>query len=120
MYVRKAKYSNVKTPVGDYVFDSKREAKRYSELLILQRAGAISGLELQPVYRFSINGKPVLIRSDGYPNGRQVRYVADFKYIDTRTGKVKWEDSKGMRTPEFILKKAFLQAISPEIDLVEI
>ena len=42
------KYRNKKTQVNMYVFDSIAESKRYKELALLQRAGEIQNLELQP------------------------------------------------------------------------
>ena len=42
------KYRNKKTQVDMYVFDSIAESKRYKELALLQRAGEIQNLELQP------------------------------------------------------------------------
>jgi len=42
---------------------------------------------------------------------RQRTYVADFRYVDLRlNGATVIEDRKGMRTPEFNLKKAILEA----------
>jgi len=49
-------------------FPSKREAKRYGELMLLQRAGEISDLQLQPAFPVQINGKPFCV------------YHADFAY----------------------------------------
>jgi hypothetical protein len=39
------KYHNIPCDVNGIHFDSKREAARYEELLLLQKSGAISGLE---------------------------------------------------------------------------
>ena len=41
------KYHNRKTIVNGHTFDSKKEANRYSELLLLERAGAIHDLRTQ-------------------------------------------------------------------------
>lgn len=55
------KYRNKKTQVDMYVFDSIAESKRYKELALLQRAGEIQNLELQPRFllqeSFKKNGK---------------------------------------------------------------
>ena len=48
---RASKYKSVKVTVDGIVFDSKREAKRYGELKIMQQAGLIELLETQPVYK---------------------------------------------------------------------
>ena len=55
------KYRNKKTQIGMYVFDSISESKRYKELALLEQAGQIKGLELQPKFLlqegFKKNGK---------------------------------------------------------------
>lgn len=55
------KYRNKKTQVDMYVFDSIAESKRYKELALLQKAGEIQNLELQPRFllqeSFKKNGK---------------------------------------------------------------
>src|SRR5579872_4879033 len=68
------------------VFASKAEMLRYRELRLLERAGEIRNLELQPRYPLVANNHPVLIRSDGYPKGRQAVYRPDFRYEE----KVVW------------------------------
>ena len=115
-----SKYRAVKTQVDGHWFASGREARRYSELKLLERAGHIRNLELQPKFLFSINGRPVLSRSERYPNGRQLKMVADFRYIDAKRECTVWEDSKGFRTKEFILKKAFFEALNPGCILEEV
>lgn len=98
-------------PVHDdgYRFSSKREHKRYLELRILEKAGEIAGLELQPSWSFSFDSSPVLIRSDGFPNGRKLTYRADFSYTD-KNGTFVCEDAKGFKTPEYKIKKALMEA----------
>ena len=99
------KYSNIKTAVDGIKFASKGEARRYCELLLLQRAGQIKNLRLQPSYTLqesftAFSGKRVL----------PIRYVADFEYIDVATGRTTVEDFKGVSTKEFIIKmKMFLK-----------
>ncbi|MDD3747626.1 MAG: DUF1064 domain-containing protein, partial [Anaerostipes sp.] len=46
--MRYSKYGARKTVIDGITFDSKREAKRYQELKLLEQAGEISYLELQP------------------------------------------------------------------------
>lgn len=114
------KFSAIKTTVDGIRFDSKREAERYQELVLLQRGGVISDLELQPAFKLEIDGRPVLIRSDGYPNGRQVTYRADFAYTVVATGERCTEDSKGFPTPEYKLKRAVVEAMHPGLRIVEV
>ena len=88
------KYRNQPTFVDGQRFDSKKEAKRYAYLKLLERAGEISDLELQPQYRFMYEGKLFMT------------YVADFRYVEN--GKVVVEDVKSPVTrqnPVYRLKK---------------
>jgi hypothetical protein len=107
-----SKYRNEKTVVDGVTFDSKKEAARYQELVLLERAGEIENLELQPVVRFEVGG--VKIR---YDSGRQAYYRGDFKYFCTKQKKTVIEDPKGCRTRHYRLKKAILRAMG--IDIVE-
>ena len=70
--MKKQKYNNTKTIVNDITFDSKREAKRYSELKLLERCNIISDLQLQVSY--------VLIpaQNGGLRNELALKYIADF------------------------------------------
>lgn len=87
-------------------FSSQKEGRRYVALSALQRVGAISGLEVQPSYRFEIAGQ--VLR---YASGLPVRYVADFRYTDS-TGRLVVEDVKSpaTRTPVYKLKAALMLA----------
>lgn len=82
------KYKNKKTIVNGIVFDSKLEARRYTELLLLQKANKIKDLQLQPSFElipsFKKNGRTF----------RKTTYKADFLYIDTETGQKIVEDTK--------------------------
>ena len=59
----KSKYHSRKQTIDGYVFASKREAQRYSELKMLEKAGEISNLELQKRFELipsqRIDGKVV-------------------------------------------------------------
>jgi hypothetical protein len=90
-------------------FASKKEATRYGELLILLRCNAITQLRTQPRYLLV---EPFERNGEKY---RAVHYVGDFSYIED--GKEICEDTKGMETPLFKLKrKLFLQRY-PDIEL---
>lgn len=107
---RKTKYGNTKVIVDGIKFDSKRESRRYLDLKLLERAGEIENLQLQvPIL---MQGQLGPIKT---PTGRQARYVADFTYTETKTGLFVVEDSKGMRTDVYLLKKAILAAMGIEI-----
>lgn len=109
------KFGNKKTVVDGITFDSKKESERYKQLLLLQKAGEIQSLELQPKFRLSIDGRPVLIRSEGYPNGRQASYSADFRYLDLRRKQMVVEDCKSpaTKTALYKLKKAIVECAWP-------
>jgi hypothetical protein len=104
------KYRNIKTCVGAIVFDSKREAERYQELRLLVAAGKVKQLELQPKFLLACGGKPVKIRSKGYPNGRRSTYKADFRYWDEDRSKLVVEDVKGYDTTASRLRRAVVEA----------
>ncbi|CAB4180346.1 Protein of unknown function DUF1064 [uncultured Caudovirales phage] len=99
------KYSNERTLVGGIMFASKAEAARYSELLLLERAGAISGIECHPRFALVVNGCKI------------ATYVADFRYLDKRTGLAVVEDVKGVQTAVFKLKYKLVRALHG-IDIV--
>ena len=97
-WMSRSKYGNEKTTVDGITFDSKREAQRWQELLLMQRAGEITGLARQ--VRIELIPKTKLYRATSY--------LADFVYFDKRTGKTVYEDAKGMQTDVYRLKKKLL------------
>lgn len=103
------KYKNQKTQMDMYVFDSAKEAQRYRELTLLERAGEISNLELQPRFllqdSFKKNGKTY----------RKIEYIADFKYIEN--GKTIVEDVKGLQTEVFKIKHKLFEKKYPDMEL---
>ena len=96
------KYKNKKITVDGQTFDSKKEANRYQELLLLEKAGAIKNLSRQVKF--------VLIPSQRDENGkvieRECSYKADFKYEEGLKTVV--EDVKGFRTKEYIIKRKLM------------
>ena len=68
--MRLSKFKAVKTEVNGILFDSKKEAKRYSQLKLLEKAGEITQLELQPVFQCIVKEKKIC------------SYRADFRYFD--------------------------------------
>lgn len=85
-------------------FDSKKEAERYAELLLLQRAGKISNLQRQVKFELI----PAQYR-DGKCIFRKCEYIADFVY--EQDGNKVVEDVKGFRTPEYIIKRKLMYKI---------
>lgn len=110
------KYKNVKTIVDGITFDSKAEANRYAEFRMLEKAGYIKQLMLQP--KFELQEK---YKNNKGKSVRAITYIADFIYTeltpgDGGIGKLVVEDVKGMETKEFKLKKKMLEYRFPEID----
>ena len=103
------KYRNKKVQVDMYVFDSIAESIRYKELKLLERAGEISELKLQPRFllqeAFRKNGKSY----------RKIEYIADFQYIEK--GKTIVEDVKGIQTDVFKLKHKIFEKLYPDLEL---
>lgn len=96
------KYHSRKVTVNGIVFASHREARRYQELQMLLRAGEISQLQMQKKY--------TLIPAQKKPSGgteRAVTYTADFVYKD-RDGREIVEDSKGVRTQQYIIRRKLM------------
>lgn len=92
-----SKYGNEKTKTDDgIVHDSKKEAKRWTELRMMQQAGLIFDLRRQVPFE--------LIPANCYE--RAVRYKADFVYEEK--GKQVVEDTKGKRTDVFIIKRKLM------------
>ncbi len=93
------KYRNKKTKVAGIIFDSRKEAYRYAQLRLLQRAGKISKLQRQPKFLLLDSFKD----NQGKKH-RAIHYIADFAYIDSKGRKVV-EDVKGYKTSVYKLKK---------------
>ena len=94
-----SKYGNHKTFVDGIRFDSKREAERWCELKLLERAGEIKELKRQ--VRFE------LIPAQKNGKWRATSYIADFTY-KTRYGKYVVEDAKGVRTDVYKIKRKLM------------
>lgn len=107
------KYRSRKVIYDGISFDSKKEAHRYCELKLLQRAGKISNLELQKSFELiPAQREPSTITKTGKEKlGRvieqSVKYVADFVYIDDM-GRTVVEDTKGFRTKDYIIKRKLM------------
>lgn len=113
-----SKYNSRKCSCSQgHIHDSRKEAKRCDELHLMQKAGAISGLETQKRYvlipaQHEVSGE-VYKRGErkGQPKkGRllehQCVYIADFDYTENGVHIV--EDTKGMKTPDYIIKRKLM------------
>ncbi len=97
------KYKNKKTTVDSITFDSKKEARRYQELKLLEKADVIKNLRLQPKYilqeKYKMSDRTV----------RAIYYIADFEYFDKEKRKIVVEDVKGIKTDVYKLKKKLFE-----------
>lgn len=106
---KRSKYGAKKS--GGY--DSRKEHRRASQLKLMQRADLISNLREQVSYELipaqygtcgkDLKGKTVRVLLE-----HSCRYVADFVYTDNRTGQTIVEDTKGVRTKEYIIKRKLM------------
>lgn len=111
-----AKYHNKKVTLSNGLkFDSIREAERYQELSLMERAGVINQLECQHKIPLTCGGEPVLSKKN-----RKLAYWVDFKYWDVENERWRYEDVKGYDTPLSSLKVAVVEAESGGSILVEI
>jgi len=95
------KYRNRVTMLDGIAFDSAKEARRYAELRLLEKAGQIQSLQRQVSY--------VLIPKQergGKLIERPCVYKADFVY--TENGEEVVEDTKGVKTKEYIIKRKLM------------
>lgn len=96
-----SKYRNKKVVVDGIEFDSKKEARRYTELLLLERTGAIRELKRQVKFELIPSQ-----RYDGKVVERPCNYIADFTYIENDFIVV--EDTKGLKTKDYIIKRKLM------------
>lgn len=117
------KFNNRETVADGITFDSAKEARRYWELKMLERAGRISDLQRQVVYvliptqrakgtETYKKGPNKGQRKPGEVLEKECRYVADFVY--TQDGETVVEDVKGYRDPasaayaKFVIKRKLM------------
>ena len=119
---KKNKYNAKSVEYDGIKFDSKKEARRYFELKLLEKAGEIEQLQRQTVFelipaqyvavpRYGKNGKRL---KDGVKCVEQkCVYIADFTYL--RDGELVVEDVKGYRDPrsagyaKFVIKRKLMR-----------
>ena len=115
---KKSKYGNRKCRRDGITFDSVAEGDRYRQLQLLEKAGEIRDLCRQTKYvlipaqyRY-VDGKKKLIEREAY-------YKADVEYYEVGSGRQIVEDVKGVRTPEYILKRKLMLS-EHDIQITEI
>ena len=108
----RTKYKSKKITRDGITFDSQKEYRRFCELSLLLRAGAITELRRQVEYELiPAQREPdtVGVRG-GIKKGKVIEhkcsYIADFVYYEN--GKKVVEDTKGFKTPEYRIKKKLM------------
>lgn len=115
--MRRSKYGNRKTVVDGITFDSKKEANRFRELQLLERAGKITALQRQVKYVLIPTQREFTneIYKKGAHQGhfkpgkvleKECSYIADFAYI--QDGAYVVEDTKGVRTEAYKIKRKLM------------
>lgn len=107
-----SKHGNKKVEYEGHMFDSKMELKRYKELKLLERAGTITDIELQPKYRlqegFRYNGKAY----------RSINYTPDFRYKQGDVVVV--EEVKGFADTSYLIRKRLFLFQNPDVIFYEL
>ena len=99
------KYRNKKTEFAGFTFDSAAEARRYGELMILERVGKIEKLQRQVPIALVPGAK-----LHGVTRARPaIRLVVDFAYM--QDGAQVWEDTKGFETAASLMKRHLAKAL---------
>ena len=113
-YYKSRKYGNHKINFDGQTFDSMKEYWRYIDLLHMQSEGKITGLQRQVKYVLlpaqrepDTTGKRGGVKK-GKLIEREVAYYADFVYKLADTGTLIVEDTKGIRTTEYIIKRKMM------------
>lgn len=105
--MKPSKYKAIRTTVGELNFDSKREARRYQELKLLERAGKIAELERQVVYELAPS-----VRIKGEQRARPaLRFKLDFRYLDLETNLRVHDDAKGFADTAFRIRQHLMKSV---------
>ncbi len=112
-FTKGRKYGNKKVTIDGYQFDSIAEARRYEQLKLMEQAGAISDLRLQPRYELQKAFKDFEGKTQ-----RAITYVLDFTYMETSSDdQLIAEDVKGFSTQLFQVKRKLFLYRYPHIRL---
>jgi hypothetical protein len=96
LYKLKHKFGAQRTIYDGIKFSSKKEAKRYNDLQILQKLGEIL----------------FFLRQVAFPLEGDTKYICDY-LVFWSNGEVTVEDVKGMKTDMYIMKKKMVEAKYP-------
>lgn len=107
------KYYARKYRIGNEMFDSRKEAARWQELKLLEKAGEISHLQRQVKYvlipsQYEVSGYTKTGKEKKRLVERECSYVADFVYHELASNEVVVEDVKGFKTKDYIIKRKLM------------
>ena len=108
---RNNKYKAEKLTYEGMTFDSKKEARRYAQLRLLERAGIISNIRRQVEFVLIPAQYDIVLANGKHKRKcieRACKYIADFVYRDNEKGAVVVEDTKGIRTKDYIIKRKLM------------
>lgn len=96
------------------LFGSIKEMKFYADLKLMERAGEIKDLKLQPMF----------VLQEGFINGngekiRPIKYIADFMFWDNKHERIRIIDCKGKKTDVYKLKKKMFDFVHDNFYLEE-
>lgn len=104
------KYHNKKVTTADGItHDSYREAHRWMELKLLEKAGVITDLQRQVKFLLIPAQKEVVRVGKKMKEKvveRECAYIADFTYQEN--GNLVVEDTKGVRTKDYKIKRKMM------------
>lgn len=106
---KESKYHSRRMEIDGIVFSSRKEGRRYQELKLMEQQGEITDLSLQKKYVIFPKQK----------DERKIEYRADF-YYRLPNGTEVVEDTKGMRTAVYIIKRKLFKFFYPEVKFVEL
>ena len=109
--IMKNKYGNEPVVISGLKFDSKKEARRWRELQLLERVGKICELERQVAFALA----PSVKYADAKRATPALRYVADFCYFEEYgsgdTSRYVVEDVKGVKTSAYKIKRHLMLTV---------
>lgn len=120
--MKKSKYGSRKAQSKGFVFDSRKEARRYNELLLIERSGAIQDLQRQVPFELIPAQYEEIPTGELYKRGKlkgqpktkrvciekSVVYNADFVYYENGKKVVEDTKSEATKTKDYIIKRKLM------------
>ena len=115
VFDQRSKYGAYRTQVDGIVFDSRKEARYYSELKLLVKGGEVEKFDMQVPYVLQEGFHHKACKRKVMP----IIYIADF-VVYYKDGHTEVVDVKGFRTKEYLLKKKMLLHLYPDMNFKEV